>query len=75
MVVPDTALMEPLPSRDFGSLSLRGGDTWGLPTSLLQTQNVSPDDIGSSFLARCYQHEVNEATAVCLAFVPWAVAL
>lgn len=44
-----------------------------LPYYRLRT--LSPDDIGSSFLASCYQHEVKGAVAVCLAFVLWAVTL
>lgn len=44
-----------------------------LPYYKLRT--LSPNDIGSSFLATCYQYEVNGAIAVCSASVPWAVAL
>lgn len=68
--------MEPISSRDLGSLSLREGDTRGdclLPYYRLRT--LSPNDIGSSCLATCYQHEVNRAIAVRSASVPWAVAL
>ena len=51
------------------------GIAYFLITDYYRLRTLSPNDIGSSFLATCYQYEVNGAIAVCSASAPWAVAL